>query len=231
MTAGSPATAMPAIVTDYDAITSKADLTSELTLRAGPVGTTLADHTLSSLRLATATMSMSYDLVAAGLPVLAQVDIEVAPTPGDPNGRIDIGSHGFTLGLPLFWQQALEQLAITPRFPLITPPTTRNLLGAMVAVAQSGGMIGCAAVEHLVCTVTGAASCTGVVDPACTAGLDLVTAALDADFLPPTTIDFQIAGSAEPVDSDGDLIVDSLSQGLFVSGITTTAPFQGTRLP
>lgn len=228
--AGSPGLQLPAIVSDLVALLPAATLASKLAIAPAGGDTLAATHTLSTVTLAQgATKTATYDVSMTGLPLIESRNVRVTPTATGLPG-IEIGAHGFTLGLGRFWRRALGDLAIAPRLPAVTPPTARALLGAVVAAAsRPGGKVGCAAVEDLVCTVTGAAACTGAVDPACTAALDTLADALEAPFQPPTAIDFPLSGVATTADSDGDLLVDKLGAGVWTSSLAATAPFTGDR--
>ena len=88
---------------------------------------------------------------------------------------------------------------------------------------------GCPAVDDLICKTTLAASCTGNVAPACTAALDLVAAQLDAGFKPSGTVDFTLSGQCMAADTDGDLVIDTLTQGSWMMSVSTDATFTGAK--
>ena len=57
-----------------------------------------------------------------------------------------------------------------------------------------------------------------------------MAASLSAPFAPSSGIDLTLAGSATPVDSDGDLVVDQLTGGVWIGpGLSSASGFAGTR--
>jgi len=222
--AGAPALQLAAIVTDLQNIVGSAKLASTLTVRGAGAGAFTAEHALGQITLSTSTAMKGYDAQATALPIVDVNDIPV----GFTGNALTLGAHGFTLGLPTFWQRALADLSLAAHVPSMQPPTTRALLGAVVAVAMRNGKTGCAAVEDLVCGVTGASGCTGQIDPACAAALDGWAASLDAPFAPPTAIDATLSGQATAADTDGDLLIDLLSPGTWSTALGS-ASFTGTR--
>jgi hypothetical protein len=225
---GSPGAQLPSIVADLQTIVASAHLGSTLTIAGAGAGALTGEHALDSVTLATGTAQKSYAVPATSLPVIDVKDVPLSfasPT-------LTIGAHGFTLGLPVFWQMALGDLSIASRTPSVQPTTARALLGAVVGAAMHGGKSGCAAVEDLVCTAI-TSGCAGNIAPACTAALDPMAQALDAPFQPPTGIDVTLSGSATASDTNGDLLVDTLSPGNFTTALAQamSAPFTGTRSP
>ncbi|HZS35270.1 MAG TPA: hypothetical protein VFF06_00510 [Polyangia bacterium] len=224
--AGSPGARLPAIVADLDGIVGAATLDSKLTLTQAGAGLLTGEHALAQLTLGTPSGAMmTYDLVAAGLPVIDARDVVVVDDPT----YVTIGPHGFTLGLPVLWGRALGDLALAPRN--VTPPSSRGLWGAVVGAAARSGKTGCAAVEDLICTATGAPGCAGNVEPACTAALDALAATLDAGFAPPTGIDVTLQGTAVLGYGAGDLLVQTLNAGHWTPSGLASASFTGRRAP
>jgi hypothetical protein len=226
--AGAPALQLPAIVTDLDAIVAAAQLISTLTIRNAGAGQITAEHALVHVTLATASAMKTYDVQSTSLPVVDVSDIPASFS----DSTLVIGAHSFTLGLGTFWGRALGDLSLAMHVPTVQPRDARTLLGAIVAVAMHGGKTGCAAVEDLVCSVTGAGSCTGTVDPACAGALDAWGMQLSAPFAPPTDLDVTLSGQATTADTDGDLLIDLLSPGAWSTTIaqSMSAPFSGTRM-
>jgi hypothetical protein len=217
-TAGAPATKLSQLVMALDDVEQATQLTSQLSVIAtGASSDYLAEHRLQQLKLGS-TSQVSYDLVAMGLPIITapEVAIEVS---GD---RAQIAPHEFTLGLPLLYHRAFDELGLLALFPSLTAPRTRAFVGLMVQAAMRAGQNGCAAVESLVCSVTGAAGCLTVIAPACAAGLDLVATELDAGFAAPLGADLTLSGSAGVTDADGDLTAEQLSGGTWTSPIGST---------
>jgi hypothetical protein len=224
---GAPALSLPAIVGDLDAIVAQAKLGSTLTVRDAGAGTFTAEHALTAVTLSTAAASKTYDPHATALPIVDVRDVSASFT----GTSLLLGSHGFTLGLGTYWERALGDLSLAAHLPTLMPRDARTLLGAVVAVAMHGGKTGCAAVEDLVCTVTGATGCAGQIDPACASALDAWAAVLNLPFAPPTGIDVTLSGQATVADTDGDLLIDLLSPGTWSTAIaqSMSASFTGKR--
>ena len=92
-----------------------------------------------------------------------------------------------------------------------------------------GGKSGCAAVDDLVCTVTTGSGSCALTTP-CASALGPMAATLEAPFAPASGVDLTLAGKATPVDSDGDLVVDLWSGGVWSSaGLAAMSTFTGTR--
>jgi hypothetical protein len=90
--------------------------------------------------------------------------------------------------------------------------------------------MGCAAVEDLICTAIGSpAGCS--LQAACTSAIDTVAADLNAGFAPPKGIDLSWSGKATATDSQGLLIIDTLSAGTWTSPMLDIGTFTGGRAP
>jgi hypothetical protein len=89
--------------------------------------------------------------------------------------------------------------------------------------------MGCAGVDDLVCSVTtGSGSCA--LGTPCASALGPMAATLTAPFAATSGYDLTLAGTAMPVDSDGDLIVDGFAGGLWTgAGLAASSTFSGTR--
>ena len=75
---------------------------------------------------------------------------------------------------------------------------------------------------------TGSGSCA-LATP-CASALAPMAAALSAPFAPSSGIDLTLAGTATPVDNDGDLVVDDLAGGVWIGvGLASGSSFVGTR--
>src|SRR5262249_18319312 len=143
--------------------------------------------------------------------------------------QLTVGAHGFTLRLPSFQRAAVEKLAIAVRLPTVAD--VRGLVSAVVDAASRNGKSGCAAVEDLVCSVTGAASCAGAGEPAGGSAIDTLGARLDAAFTVSSGVDLELAGEALASDSDFDLYVDRLTAGVWMTTGAKSATFEGKRTP
>lgn len=239
--AGGPADWYDVLYADLLALIANSTLTSTLAIaasgpRAGDPPT--ARHTLDELRLGPLAGggSKTIALATTARTVLDVEDIAVAVSDGASSATsatVRLGSHGFTLDLGSAWLATFRELALAPRLPMVMPqpPSLRALLDATIAVAQRNGKQGCAAVEDLICAVTGASGCATTVAPACAAALDAEAVVLEGAFADPPGLDYVIEGGATAVDTDGDLRADALQSGFFGTSLGAVAPFRGTRLP
>jgi hypothetical protein len=207
----SPAHALPQIAADLAAITATATVKSTLTVTAAGSSSESAEHALVSAELAaSATVSNEYDLVAFGQPVIDDKDVPFS----DDGASVTIGAHGFTLGWTALWLQAFTDLSLIVRVSGLTLPAIPALVAALVAPASHGGKMGCAAVDDLVCSVTTGMGACALGTP-CAGALAPLAATLAAPFAPASGIDLTLAGTATPVDNDGDLVVDALAGGVW----------------
>jgi hypothetical protein len=221
-----PASALGAIAADLVAITASATVKSTLTVTPASASTFTAEHALSSAELAvSAGASKTYDLVALGEPVIDDKGIALT----DDGGAITIGAHGFTLGWTTLWLQAFTELSLDARVSGLGSPAIPSLVAAVVAPAAHGGKMGCAAVDDLVCSVTTGSGTCALATP-CASALGPVAAALSAGFAPGSGIDLTLSGTATPVDSDGDLVVDLLNGGAWSGpGLAAASSFTGQK--
>jgi hypothetical protein len=219
-----PANSLPAIGNDLAAITASLLLTSTLTVTAASATSWTAEHALTTADLAvSATLSKSYDLVALGEPVIDVKDVPFT----DDGSAVTIGAHGFTLGWTTLWLQAFTDLSLTMRVTGLASPAIPSLVAAVVAPASRSGKMGCAAVDDLVCFVTTGSGGCALTTP-CASALAPVAASLSAGFAPSSGIDLMLSGSATPVDSDGDLIVEQLTGGAWTgAGLAPSSTFTG----
>ncbi len=221
-----PANALPAIAGDLAAIVGTATVTSTLTVSAASDTTYAAEHALASAQFAaSATQSKTYDLVAFGEPVIDDKDVSFT----DDGMVATIGAHGFTFGWTSLWLQAFTDLSLTVRVPGLSAPVIPSLVSAIVAPAAHGGKMGCAAVDDLVCNVTTGSGSCALTTP-CASALAPLAATLAAPFAPVSGIDLTLAGTVMPVDSDGDLVVDMLTGGVWSApGLAASSSFAGSR--
>jgi len=240
LVAGGPADLYDDLYADLLALIANTQLASTLELAANgprPEDPPSARHTLDELRFGPLSGGgrQTLDLATTARTVLSAdgiaVTLDDAAAP-DSVG-VQLASHGFTLDLGAAWLEAFRELALAPRLPLVMPqpPSVRALVEATFAVASRGGKMGCAAVEDLVCGVTGASGCATTVAPACSAVVDAEATALESAFADAPGLDFVVSGGATGVDSDGDLKVDALQSGMFMTSLGASAPFRGTRQP
>lgn len=220
-----PAHALPAIASDLAALTATATVKSTLTVSAASASTYAAEHALGSAELAVgAGMSRAYDLIALGEPVIDVKDIAFA----DDGVTATIAAHGFTLGWRALWEQAFADLSLDVRVPGLGAPAIPALVSAVVAPAMRSGKMGCAAVDDLVCSVTTGSGSCALATP-CASALSPMAADLAAGFAPSSGIDLTLAGSATPIDSDGDLVVDLLNGTWSGAELAAGSTFSGTR--
>ncbi|MCU1279465.1 MAG: hypothetical protein JWM53_3011 [bacterium] len=219
-----PANSLPAIASDLAAMTATAIVTSKLTVTAASASSYAAEHALATAEFAASpTVSKSYDLVAFGEPVIDDTNVPFS----NDGATITIGAHGFTLGWTALWLQAFTDLSLTMRIAGLGSPPIPALVAAVVAPASRSGKMGCAAVDDLVCTVTTGSGTCALTTP-CASALAPVAAMLQAPFAPVSGIDLMLAGSATPIDSNGDLVVDQLAGGKWTgAGLTSASTFTG----
>ena len=220
-----PANALPGIAADLVAITATTTLKSTLTVTAASESTWAAEHALDKAELAVnASLSNSYDLVPLGEPLIDAKNVPFT----DDGTTVAIGTHSFTLGWPALWLQAFTDLSLDVRVAGLASPAIPSLVAAIVAPASHGGKTGCAAVDDLVCTVTTGAGGCALATP-CASALGPMASQLSAGFAPASGIDLTLTGTATPVDSDGDLLVDLLNGTWSGAGLAAGSTFTGTR--
>jgi hypothetical protein len=220
-----PADQLASMVSDLDTLVASAEITSTLTIADAGAGLFTATHALGSVHTGLPSPAPTFDASAFGLPVATVKDVPISYDAG----KLTIGAHGFTLRLPALWQKAFEDGVIAPRFPALMPPSTRGWLGVSVGAVMHGAMTGCMGVEDLICAKTGAAACAGNIAPACVTALDHVAAQLEAGFRVTPGIDFTLSGDCAAADSDGNLAIDTLSAGTWMTPIANPATFSGVR--
>jgi len=221
-----PANQLPAIAADLLAIASTATVKSTLTVGTASASDYTAEHALVSAEFAVSAMvGKTYDLVAFGEPVIDDKDVPFV----DDGMIVTIGEHNFTLGWTSLWLQAFGDLSLTMRVSGLSPPLIPSLVAAIVAPASHGGKMGCAGVDDLVCSVTTGSGSCALTTP-CASALAPMAATLTAPFAATSGYDLTLAGTAMPVDSDGDLIVDGFAGGLWTgAGLAASSTFGGTR--
>jgi hypothetical protein len=222
--AGAPALMTSAITADLSQIVASFRLASRFDISDAGREQLIGLHTLGTVTLSKGgAQAVTYDVDAAGRPIVAAPNIAL----GWDGTSLAIASHDFTLGLPDLWRRAVADLALTPRG--ISPATPRGLWGAIAGAAQRNAKAGCAAVEDLICTSTGAGGCTGPVATSCANALDDLALPLDAAFDAPPGVDFTLEGQAIAFDSAGDLLVDQLKPGTWSCALAQAAPWSGVR--
>jgi hypothetical protein len=220
-----PANVLPGIAADLAAITATTTLKSTLTVVATSNSTYAAEHTLDKVQFeVNAKLSDPYDLVSLGEPIIDAKDVAFT----DDGTTVTVGAHGFTLGWQTLWLQAFADLSLDVRVPGLASPAIPSLVAAIVAPAAHGGKTGCAAVDDLVCTVTTGAGSCALATP-CASALAPMASQLSAGFAPTSGIDLTLAGTAMPIDSDGDLLVDLLNGAWSGASLAAGSTFTGTR--
>jgi hypothetical protein len=226
--AGSPAASLAVMTNELATLAGSVALTSRLEVSAASLHTLGATHTLGAVTLAlSATDRVTYDVGAAGVPVVEAKNIPVS----FDGSTLTLGEHGFTLGLGALLRRGFAKLSFAKHLPAVTPATPPAFAAALVAAAKRSGKTDCLAIEDLVCTTTGAAGCTGAIAPACTTAATELGAALDAPFSDPAGLDLVWSGSGHAFDSDGDLLVDTIKPASWTTTFADPAPFSGLRAP
>ncbi len=229
LTAGSPGAELSAIGDDLDSIVSSDILTSNLVLIGSPPSSSSANfaaiHTLNTLSKTLNGITYELAIDTEALSTISASGIAVSAM----GAQLTFSGHDFTAGLAPFWGRALAALSLTSRVPTVLPSDAPHLVAAVIASASRNGKTGCAAVEDLICTVTGASSCVGPVATACTSAIDTIGSGLTAGFAAPTSFDLHLAGSVSAVDTDFDLAVDALQGGIWQSPGASVATFSGVR--
>lgn len=209
---GLPGAALRAVAQEVRALQRGLTLRSQLRARGvaarvddGGQGAVVADHALIAAELDSGAATVRYDLAALGLPVLEARDLLLPRT----RDRLDLPTHGFTLGLPALWRRALQEAVLGPR----GVASVDKLLQGSLAAARSGGKAGCAAVDALLCDAAGP-PCAGVLQQACEAGAAALAADLGAALRDgPAGLDLSLAGFLLVADPEGTLIAQALEAG------------------
>ena len=222
-----PASLLPYIADDLENITASATLQSRLTIAPAGDAAWAGEHVLTSATFSVGGATQkSYDLGQLGLPLVDVKDVPVS----DDGTTLTLGAHGFTLGWTTLWSQAFADLSLTARIPTLGSPPIPSLVDLVISVAARNGKMGCAAVDDLVCSVL--ASCSAVTP--CDSARAPLAATLAAPLAPASGVDLTLSGTAQPVDQDGDLVLDQLAAGAWSAPELTTTPgdnvFTGSRL-
>jgi hypothetical protein len=203
--------ALPAIATDAAAILGSVRLASTLAVApATQPGTYAVTHTLQAALFGPG-WTVSVLLAQLGLPVLQAVTSATIE-----NGALKIARHGFTLRLGSAARAAFGPLALAPRG---FPGDVSDFVGSLFAQAQAtnGGSAtggsGCDALDATVCPAVSRPA--GCLVAACRAGLDALTARLDAAFTAADgpDLDLTLAGTAPMVAVPGGLRAHYLGVG------------------
>jgi hypothetical protein len=199
--------ARQALTSSRLALLGSLPLVSSLT----PSGPGQVRHALTGARVG----SILVDLAASARPVIA-ADAGWAYDPGLQVLRLT--THGFTarLGSALGAGFATGPLAFAG-----LGGQAATLGAAMLGSATSGTLVGCAAVENVVCSAAGLGpTCASAACAPAATGLDsALTAwwrALDG-----TDLDLALTGTAKTGDGNGDLAFDDIGGGLWSATITT----------
>jgi hypothetical protein len=184
-----------------------------LSSRLGPGGATGAVvHRLSRLAVSAGDATAELDLVASDRPVIRQT----AAASIDPaTGRLAIGAHSFTVDYGRFAMSAFAELGLEPAG---LGGRAADLGSALYGSVAQEDQIGCSALSRIVCLPIGrGAACLTAACGAASGQLDVL---LDAwwQALEGAGLDLALTGSAPPLDSDGDLVLDGLGLGSGADG-------------
>ncbi len=219
-----------AIADEVDQLFGSAQLHSELEV-VGVGAAQSGRHHLTTLGLSVAPtkrLTPDLDLDQLGLPVIAAWPVSLALD----GSSLSIGTHAFTLGLPARLLAAFTQLSLTTHLPSVMKPAPHDLATETLKSTTSGAKTDCAAVEAIICTATGASGCVGPVATACATATTTWGDALDATFSDgPGGLDLVWSGAATSIDTDGDLIVDTLKPASWVTSFGAPSPFSALREP
>ncbi|MEO6951203.1 MAG: hypothetical protein ABI321_05265 [Polyangia bacterium] len=221
-----------ALVGDLDTILGSGTLTSTLSLAATlahaadppAVGSRyVGTHTATTVGFSLGT---PHDLAALGVPARSANGIDVTAAAG----RLGIGRHVLGLELPVLWGETFSTASVAARLPALTDATWSGWLQSAVAAVQHDGKTGCAAITALLCEQTGATGCAGTLDGPCADAVTSVGDALEATFAGDAGL--ALVGSATLVDSNGDLVTDSITAGAFTSSgpLDAVLAFRGTKV-
>jgi len=170
---------------------------------ASRAGGTLADltvtHTLTSVTfVAPGGAATDVALQPLGLPTLSAVATATAA-----DGAITIAQHGFTARLGTAARSAFGTLSLGSRG---LPADAHALVSTLAALAHSadGSLVGCEALDALLCARAGRAA--GCAVAACAAGLEALAQRLDASFeaADGADLDLYLAGTAPLIDTHDD---------------------------
>jgi hypothetical protein len=234
LSAASPGSVRGMLLADLDAILASCAMTSTLTLApGGPLpgdGATaptrlIASHQATTLAFTVGAQTRTDDLLLLGIPVLGASDVASSYQ----GSALMIGAHDLPIGLAARWGDAFDALSIAARLPTLADATPGGWSTAAVAAAQEGGASGCAAIEEVVCNITGSSGCLGTLITPCQSAVIAVAARLDAPFS--DTRPLALTGTATAVDSNEDLVTDSLMPGMFTASeiVTGSLAFSGER--
>jgi len=218
------------VADEVDQLFTTARLSSELTV-VGVGAAQSGRHRLTTLGLSigpTKQLTPDVDLGQLGLPVIEAWPVSL----GLDSNSLSIGAHGFTLGLPARLLAAFGELSLAVHLPSVTNPAPHDLAIQTVKETASGGKTDCAAVEVVICGVIGASGCVGPIATACGSATTTWGNALDATFADgPGGLDLVWSGAATSIDTDGDLIVDTLKPATWVTSFGAPSPFSALREP
>ncbi len=172
-----------------------------------PLGPGAVAHHLTTARVLAGEEPFALDLAASSRPVIAAMPVGTAL---DGN-LLTVAPHGFTLRYAAIATSAFAALGLGPAG---VTTDARALGQALVAAVRdaTGDATGCAALSRLVCAAIGeGASCLAAACEDAIPAMDTALAAwIDAVDGSASGLDFELAGTAVLLDSDGDLVVDGL---------------------
>jgi hypothetical protein len=172
-----------------------------------PLGPGAVAHHLTTARVLAGEAPFALDLAATSRPVIAARPVGTAL---DGN-LLTVASHGFTLRYAAIATSAFAALGLGPAGVTADARALGQALAAAVRDTTSD-TIGCAALSRLVCTAAGEG--TSCLEAACQEAIPAMDTALvawlDAVDGSAAGLDFELAGTAVLLDSDGDLVVDAL---------------------
>jgi hypothetical protein len=182
-------------------------LHSSLTIAAvagAPLSAVSITHTLTSVDFVLPGATANVPLQPLGLPVLT-----AATTGTADEGTLTIAQHGFTARLGTAARSAFGTLGLGRRG---LPTDAHALVAALAALAHTddGSLVGCAALDAVLCARVGSAA--GCLVAACAAGLEALAQRLDASFeaADGTNLDLYLTGAAPLLDTHGDGLADRL---------------------
>lgn len=204
ITASPAGATMIAVAAETSALLTSLVLSSRLDVRAPTTGGYLADHTVSSVKLATPMTGVTYPLNDVFLP--AARDILLVQTAE----QLTIPKHSLSLQLPRLWRRAQQSLVLQPRALTMTPT---QIWQQAVTAAKQGMLTGCDAIEWAICDRL-AQPCKGPVAMACATATTAVGNKLSSSIDDAATaIDLSYRAVVNLDDPDGSLRTKSLSMG------------------
>jgi hypothetical protein len=203
-------------------VLSGLELTSTLTIHAtaggsagGGTGTVkvVTSHRLETVLFRDDKSAATFKVADVGLPQWL-----ASPVAGsvDAKRRLTLAEHGFSLRYGLLARQALGELVLDPLGLEADAAKQASALAELTTTTISGRgktVQGCAAIDAVVCQA--ARLSPGCLGKACADGLKALAVGLDAGFkqLDGKQTDLTLVGTAQLVDTNGDLVVDGIGSG------------------